>query len=127
MRFPHPMLTRWTSRLIALFFVVISTFFLSVAVAAQSSPSLTTEGEATAKPDSPLPPASGTPAAVADDDDDSPDIPPIARGRISEGDYLQLRDKHIGMLRGVRDLERNPQSRSQAIRKMEVQEQALRR
>jgi hypothetical protein len=67
------------------------------------------------------------PAAGAEEDEDSVDIPPIARGRISEADYLRLRDQHVGMLRGVNDLARNPQARSQAVRKMETQEKSLRR
>ncbi|HEY6304857.1 MAG TPA: Ig-like domain repeat protein [Candidatus Angelobacter sp.] len=75
----------------------------------------------------PAPGATATPSAAApDDDDDSPDIPPMARGRVNEREYLRLRDQQVGMKRGVDDLARNPQARSQAIRKMEVQEQALR-
>src|SRR5262249_36368391 len=55
------------------------------------------------------------------------DIPKIARGHISEGEYLSLRDQHLGRLRGVDDLARNPHARSQAIGKMEGQEKNLQR
>jgi hypothetical protein len=64
--------------------------------------------------------------AEPDDDDDSPDIPPIARGRVNEQEYLRLRDQQAAVKRGVDDLARNPQARSQAIRTMATQEQALR-
>lgn len=50
----------------------------------------------------------------------------MARGRINEQEYLRLRDQQVGMKRGVDDLARIPQARSQAIRNMEVQERALR-
>lgn len=64
--------------------------------------------------------------AEPDDDDDSPDIPPIARGRVNEQEYLRLRDQQAAVKRGAEDLARNPQARSQAIRNMAAQEQALR-
>jgi hypothetical protein len=66
-------------------------------------------------------------AAEADDDDDSADIPPIARGRVNELEYLRLRDQQEGIKRGVDDLAHNPQARSQAVRRMEAQEKAIRR
>src|SRR5260370_31216719 len=118
------MLSRWTSVLIA-FLLGTPAVFLG-----QPAPSRAADGAAPSQTAQtkvqPVP--NSSPAPVADDvDDDSPDIPPFARGRISEKEYLLLRDKHIGMLRGVGDLARNPQTRSQAIRKMEVQEQTLRR
>src|SRR5215472_17227840 len=96
---------------------------------AQSAPSQGSAGSpsqaASSSAQSSSPSAPGT--AAEEDDDDSPDIPRIARGHISEGEYLRLRDQHLGRLRGVDDLARNPQARSQAIRKMEGQEQSLRR
>src|SRR5260370_7481643 len=118
------MLSRWTSVLIA-FLLVTPAVFLG-----QPAPSPAADGAAPSQTAQtkvqPVP--NSSPAPVADDvDDDSPDIPPFARGRISEKEYLLLRDKHIGMLRGEGDLARNPQARSQAIRKMEGQEQTLRR
>ncbi|HYX54131.1 MAG TPA: hypothetical protein VE783_11820, partial [Candidatus Limnocylindrales bacterium] len=61
-----------------------------------------------------------------DNDADSADIPPLARGRISQPEYLQLRERHIQTLRGVDDLARNPKMRSSAIRGMELQEQFYR-
>jgi hypothetical protein len=64
--------------------------------------------------------------AAPDDDEDNADIPAIARGRINEQEYLRLRDQQAGMKRGVDDLARNPHARSQAIRRMEAQEQVWR-
>jgi hypothetical protein len=65
-------------------------------------------------------------SAEPDDDDDSPDIPPIARGRVNEQEYLRRRDQQAAVKRGAEDLARHPQARSQAIRTMVTQEQALR-
>lgn len=55
-------------------------------------------------------------------DSESADIPPFARGRISQEEYLALRDRQIRMLRGIDDLVRDPLLRSKAIRTMELQE-----
>jgi hypothetical protein len=72
-------------------------------------------------------PRSTSSAASSDDEDeDSADIPAIARGRINEQEYLRQRDQQAGMKRGVDDLARNPQGRSRAIRQMEAQEQTVR-
>ena len=79
-------------------------------------------------------PAANAPAAQAQagaagavsEDDDSADIPPFARGHISEKEYFELRDQEIRIRRGVNDLVRSPQARSQAVRKMQLQEQVLR-
>jgi photosystem II stability/assembly factor-like uncharacterized protein len=66
-------------------------------------------------------------ATAADDGDaDSADIPPFARGKISPEQYLLLRDEQIKALRGIDDLTRNPQMRSNAIRNMQLQEQFYR-
>ncbi len=65
-------------------------------------------------------------AAGADEDDDSADIPPFARGHISEKEYFALRDQDIRVRRGIDDLMRSPQARSLAVRKMQFQEQFLR-
>src|SRR5215831_1760742 len=96
---------------------------------AQAVPSLNSAGipnqAASSSAQSSSPSAPGT--AAEEDDEDSPDIPRIARGHISEGEYLRLRDQHLGRLRGVDDLARNPQARSQAIRKMENQEKNFQR
>src|SRR5215472_3658302 len=110
----------WASITTPLLLISLAALCLGQAVPSRSSSSAISGAVSGA------PPASATPATV-DDDEDSPDIPPIARGRISEEEYLRLRDQHIGMLRGVNDLSRNPHARSQAIRKMEGQEQSLRR
>jgi Big-like domain-containing protein len=59
-------------------------------------------------------------------DTDSADIPPFARGRISEEQYFALRDQQIRMQRGIYDLVRDPLLRSKAIRGMELQEFFLR-
>jgi hypothetical protein len=66
-------------------------------------------------------------AAVIEDDDDSPDIPPFARSRTSEKNYLQLRDRQLRLQRGLDDLAKDPQARSRAIRTLRLQEQSLRR
>src|SRR6185437_6689864 len=71
-------------------------------------------------------PAATVIAPGADADADSADIPPFARGHISEKEYLELRDQEIRIRRGVNDLVRSPQARSQAVRKMQFQEQVLR-
>jgi hypothetical protein len=71
--------------------------------------------------------AQALPDTDADADSDSADIPPFARDRISETEYFALRDQEIRIRRGLDDLERHPQARSQAIRSMEFQEQFLRR
>ncbi|HZS28169.1 MAG TPA: hypothetical protein VFB76_13135 [Candidatus Angelobacter sp.] len=62
-------------------------------------------------------------AGTVSEDDDSADIPPFARGHISEKEYFELRDQEIRIRRGVDDLMRSPQARSQAVRKMQFQEQ----
>ncbi len=61
-----------------------------------------------------------------DNDGDSADIPPFARGKISPEQYLTLRDQHVQTLRGLSDLSRNPAIRSSAIRSMQLQEQFYR-
>ena len=71
-------------------------------------------------------PAATVIAPGADADADSADIPPFARGRISEKEYLELRDQEIRIRRGVNDLVRSPHARSRAVRKMQFQEQVLR-
>src|SRR5262249_31159081 len=65
-------------------------------------------------------------AAAPAEDDDSADIPAFARGRISEKEYFALRDQEIRTRRGIDDLVRSPQARSQAVRKLQLQEQFLR-
>src|SRR5262249_24463032 len=76
----------------------------------QSSSPTTEQGQPAAAPD-------------VDEDSDSADIPPFARGHISEKDYFALRDEEIRTRRGIDDLVRSPQARSQAIRKQQFQEQ----
>lgn len=70
--------------------------------------------------------ATASSAHTEQDDNDSADIPPFARGLVSEKDYLRLRDQQLGKLRGLNDLARNPQARSLALRKMKAQEQLVR-
>ena len=65
------------------------------------------------------------PAAAPEADTDSADIPPFARSRISEEEYFTLRDLEIRTRRGIDDLLRHPQARSQAVRAMEFQEKVL--
>src|SRR5215831_5375307 len=116
------MLRIWTS-----VFVVFT--FSCWLCSAQAVPSQNSTGipnqAASSSAQSSSPSAPGT--AAEEDDEDSPDIPSVARGHISEGEYLGLRDQHLGRLRGVDDLARNPQARSQAIRKMENQEKNFQR
>ncbi|HKV92064.1 MAG TPA: Ig-like domain repeat protein [Candidatus Angelobacter sp.] len=65
-------------------------------------------------------------AGAVSEDDDSADIPPFARGHISEKEYFELRDQAVRLRRGIDDLMRTPQARSLAVRKMQLQEQVLR-
>ena len=67
---------------------------------------------------SPKRPAANAPGA----DVDSPDIPPFARGRISEQQYLELRDQQLRLQRGVNELMLDPTARSRAINQMQLQE-----
>lgn len=64
--------------------------------------------------------------AAPEADSDSADIPPFARDRISEQQYFDLRDQEIRARRGIDDLARAPKARSQAVRRLEFQEQFLR-
>ncbi|HEY7403911.1 MAG TPA: Ig-like domain repeat protein [Candidatus Angelobacter sp.] len=68
----------------------------------------------------------GAGAAAPEEDDDSADIPPFARGHVSESEYFALRDQEIRTRRGINDLMRSPQARSQAVRRLQFQEQLLR-
>src|SRR5689334_2913498 len=65
-------------------------------------------------------------AAEPEADTDSADIPPFARNRISEEEYFALRNQEVRTRRGMDDLLRNPQARSQAVRIAEFQEKVLR-
>jgi hypothetical protein len=62
---------------------------------------------------------------VESDEDESADLPRIARGHISMKDYFAARDRQVSVQRGVDDLVQQPTARAQAIRKMAVQEQAV--
>src|SRR5215472_15428459 len=116
------MLRIWTSVFIG--FIVSCWLCSAQAVPSQNSAGIPNQSPSSSAQSS-SPSAPGT--AAEDDDEDSPDIPRIARRHISEGEYLRLRDQHLGRLRGVEDLARNPQARPQAIRKMEIQEKNLKR
>jgi hypothetical protein len=74
-----------------------------------------------------VPSQSAASSDVSEDDDDSPDIPPFARSRTSEKQYLELRDQQLRLQRGLDDLVNDPQARSRAIRTMRLQEQSSRR
>ncbi|HET9839147.1 MAG TPA: Ig-like domain repeat protein [Candidatus Angelobacter sp.] len=50
----------------------------------------------------------------------------MARDRISQEQYLSLRDQDVRMRRGIEDLLRAPGARSLAVRRMELQENFLR-
>src|SRR5262245_46523113 len=117
------MLRIWTSVFVVL---ILACSGLSLAQSALSQSSAVSPSQA-ASSSAQSSSLSAPAAAAEEDDDDSPDIPRIARGHISEGEYLRLRDQHLGRLRGVEDLARNPQARPQAIRRMELQEKNLKR
>lgn len=104
----------WISLLSAFFL-----FLLGVSSAQALSPQSTS-----AKTGATSPAAPSASSSTADDDD--ADIPPVARGLVNQQEYLRLRDEQTAVKRGVNDLARNPQARSQAIRRIEAQEQALR-
>ena len=108
------MLSRPTAVILAffLFLSILAPCFAQKALPAR--PATTGQTSTQASPD-------------ADADADSADIPPFARDRISETEYFALRDQEIRIRRGLDDLERHPQARSQAIRHMDFQEQFLRR
>src|SRR5664279_2316718 len=59
---------------------------------------------------------------VSGEDNDSPDIPPFARGLIDEETYLRQRDELTAIKRGLPTLLLDPGARSRAIRQLEQQE-----
>ncbi|MGE5322688.1 MAG: hypothetical protein ACM3SW_07495, partial [Actinomycetota bacterium] len=74
-------------------------------------------------PDKSGPPAQSTiQSTTPEPETDSADIPPFARGFVSEEQYLALRDQQIRLQRGINDLVRDPLLRSKAIRSMGQQE-----
>src|SRR5437660_7442794 len=103
-------------------FIVVIVAGTCVAQSAQRPAPAAPNATAPAQPE-----ATAAPVPDAEEDTDSADIPPFARGRISEAEYFALRDQEIQMRRGLDDLMRNPHARAQAIRNMEFQEQFLRR
>jgi len=98
---------------IFLFVIVTAACFAQNNSAANSSSSVTKSSQASA-------------AAEPEADTDSADIPPFARNRISEEEYFALRNQEVRTRRGMDDLLRNPQARSQAVRIAEFQEKVLR-
>src|SRR5664279_3678629 len=62
---------------------------------------------------------------VSGEDNDSPDIPPFARGLIDEETYLRQRDELTAIKRGIPDLLRNRGARTRAIQQLEQQEKSL--
>jgi len=110
------------------FLAVLLLAFAAVFCLGQAAPSKNSPaGSSPAKtPVAGRPVPSGTPDVVNEgmEDDDDPDIP--AFSHISHEEYLRLRAEHVAVRRGLSDLARNPQARSQAIRRMEGQEQRLR-
>src|SRR5262249_18421963 len=107
---------------------VFSLVFTAVCLA-QTVPSQSPAPSAPGAPEAASAPATSSTAAPAEEeeDDDSPDIPAFARGRISQREYLELRDQQLRLQRGVGDLLKDPQARSRAVRTMQLQEQAVRR
>ena len=91
-----------------------------------SSSCLAQNAPASDKPGSSAPPVSSaqsaTQSATLKPETDSADIPPFARDRISDEQYLALRDQQIRMQRGINDLVRDPLLRSKAIGVMDQQE-----
>ncbi len=64
---------------------------------------------------------------IAADEENDADLPPIARGKISKNDYLQLRAAYIARLRGIDpDQPFDPHARTAAIKQMEAQESIIR-
>ncbi len=108
---------------------LLKTLFLCVAVsgfAASGPPSSEASQQgpvdhkaSASKVDKPLPNAD-------DEEADSADIPPLARGLIDAGTYLRLRSEQVGIKRGIPDLLRDPGARSRAIRTLEHQEAIVR-
>lgn len=110
--------------------IAVKALFLFAIVAATSVAQSVPQHQAPAGPQASAPTqpqAAAAPDPDAETDTDSADIPPFARGRISEAEYFALRDQEIRLRRGLDDLLRNPHARSQAIRNMEFQEQFLRK
>ncbi len=107
--------------LIPLVHSILLLVFLAAAALGQNVPQ-----QAPSMPGQAQTPAAVVPAADTDEDADSADIPPFARGHISEEEYFALRDQDIRVRRGIDDLMRSPQARSLAVRKMQFQEQFLR-
>lgn len=63
----------------------------------------------------------------AEEEEESADLPPFARGRISREEYLALRGAYTARLRGIEPgKEYDVRLRNAAIKKLEQQEQALR-
>src|SRR5215472_7283127 len=116
------MLRSWTS-----FFIFAALLFLGTTVCfSQNAPSQDPVPAIPSAAPAPVQPAASSAAAI-EDDDDSPDIPPFARSRTSEKEYLQLRDRQLRLQRGLDDLVNDPQARTRAVRTLGVQEQSLRR
>lgn len=102
---------------------IIQTFLLLLLFAAVSFSQSIPQQDANAPA---APGQAGATPAVANEDDDNADIPPLARGHISEQEYFALRDQEIRKRRGIDDLMLSPQARSLAVRKLQLQEQFLR-
>src|SRR5262245_44514148 len=116
---------RSSAQLFAVFMLI---FAAAVSFGQATPPQSSSAGNGAAKTPAATrsPATSGTSAVAQDDaeDDDDPDIP--AFSHISHEEYLRLRAEHVAVRRGLNDLVRNPQARSQAIRRMEGQERSLR-
>jgi hypothetical protein len=105
----------------------VLTFFLVIIAAATCFAQNMPQNDAPAAPKASASTPQISQAGAPEAETDSADIPPFALGRISEAEYFALRDQEIRTRRGLDDLARNPQARSLAIRRMEFQEQFLRR
>lgn len=100
--------------------LLVSLMILTAACFAQNVPA---QSSPSAPPSSAS--AGSQTGSVPEAETDSADIPPFARGLISEEKYFALRDQEIRSRRGTDDLLRNPQARSQAVRTMQFMERVL--
>jgi hypothetical protein len=110
---------RTSGQFLAVFLLGFATFGFG-----QAAPSKNSATGSNAPTAGSTPARSGASDVAQDDaDDDDPDVP--AFSHISHEEYLRLRSEHVAVRRGMSDLAINPQARSQAIRRMETQEQTL--
>ncbi len=114
--------SKFRTSIAVLLWAAISLFGTAIAQSAPQAtqPKSTQPGTSTAARS-----ALATSTDADENDENDADIPPFARGKMDKATYLRLRDEHVAKRRGIDDLMTNPQARSQAIQKMERQEQLL--